>query len=147
MTGTRKTFRSTTAILDGRGEKLTFLGNFQISRVEEASLRRSMIVSYIKQLFKRPDFPREIFIALADSTVSSVGDIIWANVDCEHLYDFIPMPCIDQLVLNLPSKTQFLKAMGAEDLDSISPEAEDRFWEQYPFNFADRIKGVKISWH
>jgi len=118
-----------------------------MGRVKEASLRRSMIVSYVRQLFKRSDFPHEIFIALADSTVSSVGDIIWANLDGEHLYDFIPMPCIDQLVLNLPSKTQFLKAMGTEKLDSIDPELEERFWEQYQFNFADRIEGVKISWH
>jgi hypothetical protein len=146
MTGTRS-FGHQPRIPTTGGGNLTFLGNFQMDRVKEASLRRSMIVSYVRQLFKRHDFPQEIFIALADSTVSSVGDIIWANLDGEHLYDFIPMPCIDQLVLNLPSKTQFLKVMGAEDFDSISPEAEDRFWGQYPFIFADRLEGVEISWH
>ncbi|GAB6909055.1 hypothetical protein DESC_190133 [Desulfosarcina cetonica] len=126
---------------------MTFLGDFQPGRVREALLRRSMVVSYVRQLFKRSDFPQEIFIALADSTVSSVGDIIWANLDNEHLYDFIPMPCIDQLVLNLPSKTQFLKAMGAENLETVDPVVEENYWQQYSFNFADSIEGVKISWH
>lgn len=104
-------------------------------------------MAYVHQLFKRADFPQEIFIVLADSTVANKGDVVWANIDNEHPYDFVPMPRIDQLLLNLPSKKQFLEAMGAENLENVNAEAESRYWQQYRFNFAKDVDGVSLTWH
>lgn len=126
---------------------MTFLGNFQTGRIEEASLRRSMITAYVRQLFKRADFPQEIFIVLADSAVVSKGDVVWANIDNEHPHDFVPMPCIDQLVLNLPSKKQFLQAVGANRLEEVSAEAENGYWQKYRFELAEKAEGVRLIWH
>jgi len=125
---------------------LTFLGDFQSGRVKEASLRRSLVVDYVRQLFKRSDFPQEIFIVLADSTVANKGDVVWGNIDSEHPYDFVPMPCIDQLVSNLPSKNQFLQAVGANSLEEVSAEAERAFWKDYQFDFSENADGVKLIW-
>ena len=125
---------------------MTFLGDFQSGRIEEASLSRNMIVDYVRQLFKRGDFPQEIFVILADSSVASKGDVVWANMDNEHPYDFVPMPCIDQLILNLPSKARFLDAVGARELAEVGAEAEDGFWGQYRFVFASQAQGVRLIW-
>lgn len=106
-----------------------------------------MITSYVRQLFRRTDFPQEIFVVLADSAVASKGDVVWANIDNEHPYDFVPMPCIDQLVLNLPSKKQFLQAVGADTLEEVSAEAEKVYWQQYRFELAEKAEGVRLKWH
>ena len=125
---------------------MTFLGDFQSDRVSEATLSRNMIENYVRRLFVRDDFPTEIFIVLADSAVVSKGDVVWANMDNEHPYDFVPMPCIDQLILNLPSKTEFLEAVGARDFTEVDTEAEEAFWGQYSFEFASQAQGVKLKW-
>ena len=125
---------------------LTFLGNFQDGRTTEASLPRQKIEMYVRRLFKREDFPQEIFIILADSSVASQGDVVWANLDNEHPYDFVPMSCIDGLILNLPTKKQFLEAVGADQLSEVSAEAENRFWQGYPFQFAKEADGVNLKW-
>lgn len=126
---------------------MTFLGDFRTGRIKEASLSRDMIVNYVRQLFKREDFPQEVFVVLSDSTVANAGDIVWANIDNEHPYDFVPMPCIDELVLNLPSKVRFLHAVGAGEMAEVSAEAEDVFWSQYQFEFAGQAQGVRLIWH
>jgi hypothetical protein len=105
-----------------------------------------MVVDYVRRLFKRSDFPQEIFIVLADSTIANKGDVVWGNVDSEHPYDFVPMPCIDQLVLNLPSKSEFLQAVGAKCLEEVSAEAENEYWQQYRFDFAEKAEGVCLIW-
>lgn len=125
---------------------MTFLGDYQASRVEEVELARDLITNYIRQLFKRDDFPKEIFILLVDCTVACKGDLIWANLDAEHPHDFAPMPCIDQLVLNIPSKTQFLQAVGVDHLEAVSDEAAEEYWQQYPFEFAAEVDGIKLIW-
>lgn len=125
---------------------MTFLGDFQFNHVNEATLSRNMIVNYVRQLFLREDFPREIFVVLADSTVATKGDVVWANMDNEHPYDFVPMSCIDQLVLNLPSKTRFLEAVGARDFTEVDTAKEEGFWGQYEFKFASQAKGVRLKW-
>lgn len=126
---------------------MTFLGDFQTGRIKEASLSCDMIVDYVRRLFKRWDFPQEIFIVLADSAVASKGDVVWANMDNDHPYDFVPMPCIDQLVLNLPSKARFLDAVGARDMAEVGAEAENDFWRRYRFEFASQAQGVRLIWH
>lgn len=126
---------------------MTFLGDFQANPIKEASLQRGLITAYVRQLFKRADFPQEIFIALADSAVVSKGDVVWANIDNEHPHDFVPMPCIDQLVLNLPSETHFLQALGANSFEEVSAKAEYEFWQQYRFELADQAEGVRLKWH
>lgn len=129
-----------------KGGTVTFLGDFQTGRIKEASLSRNMIVDYVRQLFKRGDFPQEVFVVLADGAVASKGDVVWANMDSEHPYDFVPMPCIDQLILNLPSKAQFLDAMGAGELAEVGAEAEAEFWGQYRFEFASQAQDVRLIW-
>jgi hypothetical protein len=125
---------------------VTFLGDFQTDRIKEATLSRDMIADYVRRLFKREDFPQEIFIVLADSAVASKGDVVWANMDNEHPYDFVPMPCIEQLILNLPSKARFLEAVGARDFTEVDTESEEGFWGQYGFEFASQAQGVRLKW-
>lgn len=105
-----------------------------------------MIVDYVQQLFVREDFPKEIFVVLADSSVTTKGEVVWANMDNEHPYDFVPMPCIDQLVLNLPSKAEFLEAVGARDLAEVDTNSGREFWGQYRFEFASQAQGVRLIW-
>ncbi len=125
---------------------MTFFGNFTDGRTDETSLARNLVTGYVRQLFKRDDFPQEIFIVLADSTVANKGDAVWANLDNEHPYDFSPMPCIDQLVVNLPTKDQFLRAMNVGSMEEVSADAENMFWQKYRFEFAKEAAGVKLIW-
>jgi hypothetical protein len=129
-----------------KGVHLTFLGDFHVDHVNETMLSRNMIVNYVQQLFIREDFPREIFVVLADSSVATKGDVVWANMDNEHPYDFVPMPCIDQLVLNLPSKAEFLEAVGARDFTEVDTKSGREFWGQYQFEFASQAQGVRLKW-
>jgi len=105
-----------------------------------------MIVDYVQQLFVREDFPKEIFVVLADSSVTTKGEVVWANMDNEHPYDFVPMPCIDQLVLNLPSKAEFLEAVGAREFAEVDTKSGREFWRQYRFEFASQAQGVRLIW-
>ena len=125
---------------------MTFLGDFQANNVNEATLSRNMIMNYVRQLFNREDFPKEIFVVLADSSVATKGDVVWANMDNEHPYDFVPMPCIDQLVLNLPSKAGFLEAIGARNFTEVDTKSEKEFWRQYKFEFASQAQGMRLKW-
>lgn len=125
---------------------MSFFGNFINTKITEATLSCDMIRDYMVRLFKRSDFPEEIFISLGDSTVISKGEVVWMNVDCEHPYDWLPMPRIDELVLNLPSKEEFLKQVGAERMEDVSLEAEIRFWNNFSFDLAENAAGVKINW-
>ena len=125
---------------------MTFLGNFMEERPENVTIKRSMVVDYVKQLFKRSDFPREMFLALVDSAMVNKGDVVWANLDAEHPFDFIPLPSFDQLVLNLPDKDEFLKRVGVDEMAAVSPEAERRFWEEFEFEFSESADGVELIW-
>ena len=125
---------------------MSFLGNYVESKITEASLSREMIRNYVRKLFKRPDCPDQIFIALGDSAVVSKGDVVWMNIDCEHPYDWLPLPRLDELVLNLPSKEQFLKEMGVARLEDVSLEAETLFWDNFAFEFAKSAGGVRLIW-
>lgn len=125
---------------------MSFLGNFLKPKVTETSLSRDMIREYVKSLFKRSDFPDEIFIALGDSAMITKGDVVWMNIDCEHPYDWLPLPRIDDLVTNLPSRETFLRETGAERLEDVSSEAEALFWKGFSFEFAKRAAGVRVHW-
>ncbi len=125
---------------------MSFLGNYVDPKIAEAALSREMIRAYVKMLFKRSDFPEQIFISLGDSTVVSKGDVVWMNIDCEHPYDWLPLPRVDDLVLNLPSKEQFLQEMGVNRLEDVTLEAETRFWDNFTFEFAKSTAGVRLIW-
>jgi len=125
---------------------LSFFGNFLKERPTEVTIKRDIIKQYVRQLFRRPDFPQQTFVALADSTVVNKGDLVWANIDCEHPYDFIPLPRMDDLVLNLPTKSAFLKKLGVAKLEDVTPEAEARLWEEFEFEFAEKADDVKLIW-
>ncbi len=125
---------------------MSFLGSYVDSKITEATLSRAMIINYVKTLFKRSDFPEQIFIALGDSAVVSKGDAVWMNIDCEHPYDWLPLPRLDELVLNLPSKAQFLEKVGASRMEDVSEEAEALFWDNFVFEFAESAAGVRLSW-
>ena len=125
---------------------MSFLGNYVDTKITEATLSRDMIRQYVIRLFKRPDFPEQIFISLGDSAVVSKGDVVWLSSDCEHPYDWIPLPRIDELVLNLPTKEVFLSELGAVRLEDVTLEAETRYWNAFLFDFADHGAGVKLTW-
>lgn len=125
---------------------MSFLGNYVDSKITEAALSREMIRAYVKMLFKRSDFPEQIFISLGDSAVVSRGDVVWMNIDCEHPYDWLPLPRLDDLVLNLPSKEQFLQKMGVNRLEDVTLEAETIFWDNFVFEFAESVAGVRLIW-
>lgn len=126
--------------------KLSFLGNYIETKIAETTLSRDMLRNYVKMLFKRSEFPEQIFISLGDSAVVSKGDVVWMNIDCEHPYDWLPLPRIDDLVVNLPSKEMFLSALGVSRLEDVSPEAEVRFWNCFSFQFAKRANGIRLYW-
>ena len=115
-------------------------------RVTEASLNRRTIINYVRQLFKRTDFPAEIFVALDSGCMAMKGDVVWPSTDCEHPFDFIPLAGIDQLVVNLPSKTDFLRKIGVDKIEDVPPEAEARFWEEFDFEFGSIADSVKLVW-
>ena len=89
---------------------------------------------------------REVYVVLADCLVASKGDIVWPDIDSEHPYDFVPFTRIDNLAVNLPTKAEFLQQIGAAKFEDVSPEAEDRFWNQYPFQFAEQAESLKLIW-
>jgi hypothetical protein len=124
---------------------LSYLGNDR-TRAEEVTIDRHRIRTYVKQLFKRSDFPQEVFISLGDSAVANSGDVIWANIDTETPYDFVPIAGIDELVLNLPSKDEFLRELGAGALEDVSAADEARFWGEFEFRFAENAGGVRLFW-
>ena len=116
-------------------------------RAAEATLERKLIMGYIKQLFKRTDFPKEIYIALDDGSMAFKGDLVWLSQDCEHPFDFVPMARIDDLITNLPTRETFLQKLGAEKMEDVTPDAEATFWEEFEFQFGDVVsENVKITW-
>ncbi len=125
---------------------MSFLQNFIDTDITEATLSRELIRGYVRQLFKRWDFPDQIFVSLGNSSVVSKGELVWANIDCENPHDWVPLPRIDELVLNLPTPEAFLKAVGAESLERVPPEAESRFWSHFKFEFAVQAAGVRLIW-
>jgi hypothetical protein len=125
---------------------LSFLQNFIDSEITEATLSRDLITGYVRQLFKRYDFPDQIFVSLGNSSVVSKGELVWANIDCENPHDWVPLPCINELVLNLPTPEAFLKAVGADRMEHVSPEAESQFWSRFEFKLAEQAAGVRLIW-
>ena len=127
---------------------MSFLGNERTrAGAEEVAVERHRIKAYVKQLFKRSDFPQEIFISLGDSAVVNTGDVVWANIDTETPLDFVPIARIDELVLNLPSKKEFLQQLGAGSPTDISAADEVKFWDEFEFRFAENAGGVRLFWH
>lgn len=125
---------------------MSFLGNFIEPKITEATLSRDMIKRYVLLFFKREEFPEEIFVSLGDSSVVSKGDVVWMNIDCEHPYDWLPLPRIDDLVLNLPDKETFLKKLGVDRIEDVTSEAETLFWSGFSFKLAKDAAGVRIFW-
>ena len=125
---------------------MTFMGNYIDPKPTEATLERQLIVTYVKRLFRRAEFPQAIYVVLSDSLVANKGDIVWPDIDSEHPYDFVPFTRIDNLAVNLPSKAEFLQQIGAEAFEDVSREAENRFWDQYPFEFAEQAENLKLIW-
>lgn len=124
---------------------MSFLGPKK-ERIAATTLTRTLITGYVKQLFKRPDFPVEVYIALDDGAMAFKGDVIWPNTECEHPFDFIPIARIDDLVVNLPDKMEFLQKLGVERMEDVTPEPEGRFWEEFAFEFADVVANVALTW-
>lgn len=115
-------------------------------RATEATLEKILITGYVKQLFRRKDFPKEVYVALDDGAMAFKGDVVWPNVECEHPFDFIPIARIDQLVVNIPTRDEFLLKLGIDRMEDITPEAESKFWNGYEFEFAETAETVKITW-
>jgi len=116
------------------------------TRITETTLERRMIISYVKQAFWHTSFPEGFSVALDDSTMANKGDVIYTYQDSEHPYDFIPLPSLDQLIVNLPAREEVLRQLGVDSPESVTPEAEAAFWDNYPFEFADMADGVKLTW-
>ena len=125
---------------------MSFLGNYLKGRPTEVSFSRITVIGYVKQLFRRAEFPGGICVALDDSAVVTKGDVVWPDIDCEHPFDFVPLPRIDLLIVNLPSKPEFLEKLGVETMEDVTPEAEAEFWEHFEFEFGEVADGVKILW-
>lgn len=115
-------------------------------RATEATLERNLIIGYVRQLFKRLDFPNEIYVALDDGAMAFKGDVVWPNTDCEHPFDFVPIARIDSLVMNLPGKEEFLQKLGVEKIEEVTPEAAAKFWKEFEFEFAEIADNVKLTW-
>ncbi len=122
------------------------MGNYIDAKPTEATLERQLIITYVKRLFRRAEFPQGVYVVLADCLVASTGDIVWPDIDSEHPYDFVPFTRIDNLAVNLPTKAEFLQQIGAAEFEDVSSEAEDQFWNQYPFQFADKAASLKLIW-
>jgi len=125
---------------------LTFLEDHLNCRPTEVTIERSLIVQYVKELFRRQDFPEEISIALQDSAMVNKGDVVWFSSDCEHPYDFIALPCIASLIVNLPTKIEFMEKFDVQRLEEVTAEQEADFWESFEFRFAEYADGVKLIW-
>lgn len=125
---------------------MTFMGNYIDGKAKVATLERQLIIGYTKRLFRRADFPQGTYVVLADCTVASKGDIVWPDIDSEHPYDFVPFTRIDNLAVNLPTKEEFLQQFGVAKFEDVPPEAEDRFWSQYEFQFADKAANLRLIW-
>lgn len=115
-------------------------------RITAATLKRTLIAGYVKQLFKRLDFPKGTYIALDAGAMAFKGDIIWPHIECEHPFDFVPIARIDDLVVNLPAKEEFLQKLGVESMEDVTPESEAKFWEEFAFEFADVAANVTMTW-
>ena len=115
-------------------------------RATETTLERLLIIGYVKQLFKRLDFPKEVYIALDDGAMAFKGDVVWPNTECEHPFDFVPIARIDSLVMNLPGKEEFLQKLGAKRMEDVTPESEANFWKEFEFEFAEIADNVKLTW-
>ncbi len=124
---------------------MTFLGPKE-ERVTAATLTRTLIAGYVKQLFKRPDFPVEVYVALDGGAMAFKGDIVWPRIECEHPFDFVPIARIDDLVVNLPDKVEFLQKLNVERMEDVTPETEAKFWEEFAFEFADVAANVTMTW-
>ncbi len=115
-------------------------------RTTAATLTRTLITSYVKQLFKRFDFPKGTYIALDAGAMAFKGDIVWPYIECEHPFDFVPIARIDDLVVNLPAKGEFLQKLGVESMEDVTPESEAKFWKEFAFEFADVAANVTLTW-
>ncbi len=125
---------------------MTFMGNYLDEKPKVATLERQLIIEYTKRLFRRMDFPQDTYVVLADCTVASKGDVVWPDIDSEHPYDFVPFTRIDNLVVNLPTKEEFLQQLGAARFEDVTAEAEAQFWSEYKFQFADNAANLKLEW-
>ena len=115
-------------------------------RATEATLDKRLITGYVTQLFRRKDFPKDVYVALDDGATAFKGDVVWAMTDCEHPFDFVPIARIDQLVVNIPTRDEFLLKLGIDRMEDRTPEAESKFWNGYEFEFAETAGNVKITW-
>ncbi len=115
-------------------------------QADGVEIERDQVKAYIKQLFKRTDFPGDVFISLGDSILANKGDLVWMNIDPESPFDFVPIAGIDELVLNLPSKDDFLRQVGTGTLEQVSRDEEEAFWDGFQFKFADTVGDVSLSW-
>ena len=125
---------------------MAVLGDYLKGRPPEVTIERSLIVQYVKELFRRQDFPEEISVALQDSAMVNKGDVVWLSSDCEHPYDFITLPCIASLIVNLPTKIEFMEKFDVQRLEEVTAQQEADFWESFEFQFAECADGVKLIW-
>jgi len=122
------------------------LGDYLNCRPTEVTIERSLIVQYVKELFRRQDFPGEISVALQGSAMVNKGDVVWLSSDCEHPSDLIALPCIASLIVNLPTKIEFMEKFDVQRLEEVTAQQEADFWESFEFQFAEYADGVKLIW-
>jgi len=129
---------------------LELFRDFAKPRATETVLNRNRIMTHVMWLYRRDDFPDDIYVALDECILCVAGDILFASIDMESPIEFVPIARIDELVLNLPSKEEFLnyfrEEYGIEEMEAISKEMEAKFWEEFSWRFADEAAGVKIEW-
>jgi len=129
---------------------LELFKDFAKPRATETVLSRKRIMTHVMWLYRRDDFPDDIYVALDESILCVAGDIVFASTDMESPIEFVPIVRIDELVLDLPTKDEFVdhfkERYGVENMESISNEMEEKFWKEFSWRFADEAGGVKIEW-
>lgn len=110
-------------------------------------LSRLAVAGAVATHWRSPGFPENIYVALETSVGFGegcggvgCGSIINAHHDLEsgHFFD---MARIDELVLNVPSPDALARRLSAGGQD-----AEQAFWRQFPWEFANAAHGARIEW-
>lgn len=109
-------------------------------------LEQKRIENYVRQLFRRFDFPDSTYITMEQCEEFQKGEVVWPYIEFEAAHNFVPVCRIDQLILNLPSKEEVKKRFGVQSLDDLSLEEEARFWDNFSFEWCDYVNGLKILW-
>lgn len=113
-------------------------------------LDKKVIGGAVVNYFFDPGFPDTIYISLENSFACGIGTVVNILNDMESTLEFTPLANIKELVLNIPSKDEFQSFFqanyGIMSPKDITKEKALKFWNEYPFEFASYIGGIKIDW-